>query len=144
MTEISDTQLDEITWANSDEGKAAFSAAWAKAKGIGIAGIGTGRVMGIDMADVGAIVWAAHQATAVSEEEDDTEPAPVHLHSWTILDAQEVPPVMAFMTKPVLRTAVLARCTNCGEPVSWLLNGTWTLEALRETEVLHGQSMTGA
>jgi hypothetical protein len=68
MTDISDTELDEIMWANSDEGKAAFDAAWAKAKGLGIVGVGTDRVMGIDMADVGAIVWAAHQATAGTGE----------------------------------------------------------------------------
>lgn len=127
MTEISDTELDEITWANSDEGNAAFGAAWNKARALSLYS------RPATAADVGALVWAAHQATAGSEENAETEDFPAHLHSWSVLGAQEVPPIMAFMTKPIPRTAVLTRCTTCGEPATRVLEGTWTLDTFAAT-----------
>lgn len=131
MTEISDAELDEITWANSDQGQAAVRAAWEKTKEVALRRwqdqkpVGAG--IDIDIADVSAIVYAAYLAAGWGAE--PTEDA-VHgcQHSWTILDAQEVPPIMAFITKPIPRTAVLTRCTTCGEPTARVLDGTWTRE----------------
>lgn len=139
MTEITNAEAAEVLWASSEQGEAAVKAAYEYLRNLDEED-GGGRRVG--MADVGAAVYAAYLAAGWDAEPTE-DAAHGCQHSWTILGAQEVPPVMAFMTKPVLRTAVLARCAECGEPTSWLLNGTWTLEALRETEVLHGLSTTG-
>jgi hypothetical protein len=56
MTEISDAEVAEIQWASSEEGKAALRAAWEKTKALGL---GT---RAVDMADIGAIIYAAHMA----------------------------------------------------------------------------------
>lgn len=63
MTQISDAEAAEVLWASSEEGKAAVRAGWERAKQIGIAGhpvVTGGRP--IDMADIGAIVYAAYLA----------------------------------------------------------------------------------
>ena len=59
MTHITDDEAAEILWASSDEGKAAVRAAWAKARALGL-----DKPSGhdLDMADVGAIVYAAFLA----------------------------------------------------------------------------------
>jgi hypothetical protein len=44
-----------------------------------------------------------------------------HVHSWQVLKAQEAPP----------RTIALARCSQCRELATWLLEGTWDLGELR-------------
>jgi hypothetical protein len=59
MTEITDAEVAEIQWASDEPGKAAVRAAWDKAKQLGYAGTPDSD---LDMADVGAIVWAAHVA----------------------------------------------------------------------------------
>ena len=55
MTEITDAEVREIQWASSEEGKAAHRAAWEAAKRLGLS-------EHLDRADVGVLVWAAHQA----------------------------------------------------------------------------------
>lgn len=63
MTDITDAEAAEVLWASSREGMAAVKAAWDRAKQLGIAGhpVVTGR-RPIDMADIGAIVYAAYLA----------------------------------------------------------------------------------
>ena len=53
-------------------------------------------------------------------------------HQWTLLDVQEGTVVLTGVLwgKPQPRTLALARCTDCGEPGVFLLNGTWTLDQL--------------
>ena len=65
-------------------------------------------------------------------DEPEGEPAPVHLHHWTILRAQPHIP-FTVLVKPVPHTIALVRCTECGEPDALLLVGEWTLEDLRAT-----------
>lgn len=60
MTEITDAEVAEIQWASSEEGKAALRAAWDKTKRLGL---GT---RAVDMADIGAIVYAAYLEIARS------------------------------------------------------------------------------
>ena len=130
MTEITDAEVAEIQWASSEDGKAAVRSGWEKAKHLGL-----DKPSGhdLDMADVGAIIWAAHQAAEAMREPGDDEPESVGCaHSWTVLGAQEAPPLMNLFGKQLPRTAVLASCTHCGQPVSWLLDGVWTLADLRE------------
>jgi len=53
MTEINDAQVAEILWASSEQGMAAVRAGWEKAQHLGL---------DLDMADVGAVVYAAYLA----------------------------------------------------------------------------------
>ena len=64
MTEITDAEVAEIQWASSDEGKAAVRAGWEKAKRLGLDKLSADGPAGhdLDMADVGAIVYAAYLA----------------------------------------------------------------------------------
>ena len=59
MTEITDAEVAEIQWASSEQGTAAVRAAWGKARSLGL-----DKPSGhdLDMADVGAIVYAAYLA----------------------------------------------------------------------------------
>ena len=126
MTEITDAEVAEIQWASSEEGKAAHRAAWERAVQLKIPSTFT------DRADIGAIVWAAHQAEQAARGPDEDEPEPAGcVHAWTVLGAQAAQPVPVFMGKPMPRTVVLASCGRCGQPVSWVLDGTWTLDDLR-------------
>lgn len=130
MTEISDAEVAEVQWASSKEGKAAHRAAWERARELGL-DKRLGETPGMDRADVGAIVWAAHRAAeAERAEADEPEPAGC-AHAWVVTGAQEVPPQLVMLGKPVPRTAVLAGCERCGQPVSWILDGAWTLDDLR-------------
>lgn len=130
MTEISDTEAAEVLWSSDDEGRAANQAAWEAAKRLDL-------LKNLDRADIGALVWAAHQAAEEVRTGQGGEEA-VGLtcqHSWTILDAQEVPPPPTFIGKPMPRTAVLTRCANCGEPATRVLEGTWTRETFAAAPV---------
>lgn len=69
MTEINDDEVTEILWASSEAGMAAVKAAWVRAKQLGIAGhpvVTGGRP--IDMADIGAIVYAAFLAAKEADQ----------------------------------------------------------------------------
>lgn len=128
MTEITDAEVREIQWASSEQGKAAVRAAHRKAVQIGAK---------VDMAEAGAIVYAAHLAAEAADisDEDVPEPEPAGCsHTWTILSVYEVPPLMVLIGKPMPRTAVLLRCEHCGEPASRVLEGAWTLEDLLKME----------
>ena len=59
MTEINDAEVAEVLWASSEQGMAAVRAGWERAKQLGL-----DRPSGhdLDMADVGAVVYAAYLA----------------------------------------------------------------------------------
>ena len=129
MTEITDAEAAEVLWASSEQGKAAVRAGWEKARKLGL-----DKPSGHDpdMADIGAIVYAAYLAAGqYAGPMEDDEPAPAHEHHWAILGAQPHTPTAMF-GKPVPHTIVLMRCTECGEPDSRMLPGEWTLETLQE------------
>ena len=77
MTDITDAEAAEVLWASSEQGKAAVMAAWEKAKALQVADPGTGRFKeGADMADIGAIVYAAYQAAGWDSADKNTGPEP--------------------------------------------------------------------
>jgi hypothetical protein len=61
VTELSDDQAREVLWASSDEGKTQLRAAWDRAVRLGLDASPAGH---LTMADVGALLWAAHEAAA--------------------------------------------------------------------------------
>jgi hypothetical protein len=64
MTQITTEQAREVLWASSEEGKAQLRAAWAKAQHLGLA-VAVRRAdagRGITMDELGALLWAAHEA----------------------------------------------------------------------------------
>ena len=64
--DLTDDQVREIQWASSEEGKAQLRAAWEAAVQLRLDSFG------LTMADVGALLWAAHKAHAP----EDHRPAP--------------------------------------------------------------------
>lgn len=67
--------------------------------------------------------WREALALALTAWEN--RPQSEHVHDWKTLDVQHVKLI-------VQMTTVLQRCTECGELRTGQLNGTWTLEQLRE------------
>ena len=65
MTEISDAEVAEIQWASSDQGRVAVRAAHARAVAIGAK---------VDMAEAGAIVYAACLAAGWNADGARLEP----------------------------------------------------------------------
>jgi hypothetical protein len=64
MTQITTEQAREVLWASSEEGKAQLRAAWAKAQYLGLV-VAVRRAdagRGITMDELGALLWAAHNA----------------------------------------------------------------------------------
>jgi hypothetical protein len=126
MTEITDAMAAEVLWASDELGKAAVRAAWDKAKSLGL---GT---RSADIADIGAIVYAAYLAAgwdAGPTEADEPELAGCE-HKWAVLKVQAVSPSGITFGKPIPHTAALARCRDCGQPESWLLAGEWKRDDL--------------
>ena len=79
MTDISDAEAAEVLWASSEQGMAAVKAAWDKARVLDHctqrapasppwSGTSTDQVS-LDMADVGAIVYAAFLATMNGDQQ---------------------------------------------------------------------------
>ena len=59
MPEITDAEVAEIQWASSEQGKVAVRAAYEKARRLGV---------DMDLAEAGAIVYAAHQAAEATHQ----------------------------------------------------------------------------
>lgn len=55
-------------------------------------------------------------------------PAPCE-HDWRILGAQDATPWVV-LGRPTAHTAVLGRCSVCGQVESWLLIGAWDMQQL--------------
>jgi hypothetical protein len=123
MTEITDAMAAEVLWASSEQGKAAVRAGWERAESIGVRA---------DLAEVGAVVYAAYLAAGWDGETEpgEDEPELAHLHSRVVLAVQPYTPWVV-IGKPVPYTIVLMRCSACGEPETRTLLGTWTVEDLQ-------------
>ena len=101
-------------------------AAWDKTKALGL---GT---RAVDMADVGAIVYAAYLAAGWDAEPGEPRE---HVHAWEVRNSAD-----GISFNPtggpsvgVTQTIVLLRCDGCGDVASRILTGRWTLEDLRDT-----------
>jgi hypothetical protein len=127
----------EARWANTTQGKAAFTAAWGKLREAGLHQY-------VDATQLSVIIYAAHLAVdplqradariaALAGGQDEPEedpPPPAHLHYWAVLRAQPHTQSVIPFGPPVPGTIVLIRCTGCGEPDSLILPGEWTTEDL--------------
>lgn len=132
MTEITDAEAAEERWASSEQGKAAVMAACHKADELGLSRAAGRAAVVVEPADISAIVYAACLAAGWDAETMGGEPGPAHLHHWLILGVQPHIPFVV-IGKPVPHTIVLMRCSECGEPDTWMLAGEWTPEVLQAT-----------
>lgn len=97
MTEITDAEAAEVLWASSEEGKAAFRAAWQKLREMGLH-------QHVDMTQLGQVVYAAHLAAAAASLTDAVGPSPLD------------PPWRWFRSAD---DHVFYRCGSCGCVLDW-------------------------